>query len=366
MGLLHEAAERGDWMEIERLAEAGADVNEYDDEVTPILAAASNGHVEAIRTLLRFGADPDLTDESVGDPPVFYAAANRHGAAVLALLADRSSDRMADALVYSAAYGLVPVVDELLRLGVPPNDEDGTSDAISAAAGRSSRAYRDERLAIMRRLLPAGAKPNPEALQWASREKDREMVQLLVEHGLPLTLEAAAALGDIPSVQELLPSASKDVLTSAVVVSVDSGHTEALRELLAREADLKQAALHAITNERDDLLKMLLDAGLDPNERTPDTGTILFYAANRGRPEPVRMLIRAGADVNAKTWNGHTALFRAISGQRTEAVQILLDAGADPNVVIDGLGSLLTFAVGRNYTQIATLLRRAGGEMRGS
>lgn len=365
VGLLHEAAQRGEWVEIERLARLGADVHEYDeDDQTPLIHAAINGHVVAIRTLLKLGADPDLKDGGEGQSPIAHAASYRHSSAVLALLADGNRARAAQALVLAANYGLVPVAETLLRWGIPPNGEDGRSDALTAAAGRGVHAEGDERLRIARMLLASGAKPNPDAMVWAGRSKDPAMVRLLAGNGVPLTLAAAAAIGDHASIRTIAPTSSREEVSDAVRVAIALGEDEALGELLKLDSDLTQAAIVAMDGERYDILQRLLDAGLDPSARTPDSGTILFYAASRGRPEPVSILISAGTDVNAKTWNGHTALYRSVLVQRTEVVRLLLAAGADPNVVIPGMGTPLTVAAGRNYSEIAALLRNAGGTMK--
>ena len=75
-------------------------------------------------------------------------------------------------------------------------------------------------------------------------------------------------------------------------------------------------------------LAALLDAGLDPNNRTAGGTTILMAAAHDA--EKVRLLIFRGASVAARAASGADALTIAAAYRDTaRALQALLDAGAD-------------------------------------
>ena len=60
-------------------------------------------------------------------------------------------------------------------------------------------------------------------------------------------------------------------------------------------------------------------------------------AAEKGRIDVVRLLLDAGADVDQREGSDWTALFSAASEGHLEVVELLLDAGADFNVK-DGSG----------------------------
>ena len=62
--------------------------------------------------------------------------------------------------------------------------------------------------------------------------------------------------------------------------------------------------------------------------------TALIIAACQGHVEIVKLLIEEGVDLNIQNNEGVTAQFCAVFFGRTEIVQILSDAGADPNIVM--------------------------------
>lgn len=75
------------------------------------------------------------------------------------------------------------------------------------------------------------------------------------------------------------------------------------------------------------LLKILLDAGADPNE-----GHILGYVAKSGDIELVKLLLKAGADVNTTIYQTDTPLMFAAEEGNYDLVQLLLDNKADVNI----------------------------------
>ena len=75
-------------------------------------------------------------------------------------------------------------------------------------------------------------------------------------------------------------------------------------------------------------LKAQLDAGLDPNSKTPEGTTLLMMAAPDA--EKVKLLIERGADVRAKAKSGFTALMVATTYFGTSpSVKLLLEHGAE-------------------------------------
>ena len=79
-------------------------------------------------------------------------------------------------------------------------------------------------------------------------------------------------------------------------------------------------------------IKILLEAGADPNTGDPYGDSPLHYAAEAGQPECIKLLLDAGADPNIANDSGNTPLHRA-AGKNAEATLILIKAGADLHAV---------------------------------
>lgn len=80
-----------------------------------------------------------------------------------------------------------------------------------------------------------------------------------------------------------------------------------------------------------EVVRGLLERGLDPNSRDEEGNTILTDAALYENSEAVRLLVERGAGLRATNNDGHTALGTCASFGRETSVKILLDCGADPN-----------------------------------
>jgi len=85
------------------------------------------------------------------------------------------------------------------------------------------------------------------------------------------------------------------------------------------------------------IVRMLLEAGADPNQESgdEDEGTPLCAAASWGRIKIVRLLLEAGAEPNAIE-SAHKGPMTALTWARNkgyaDVVEALLAAGADPGL----------------------------------
>ena len=87
----------------------------------------------------------------------------------------------------------------------------------------------------------------------------------------------------------------------------------------------------------------------------------LSYAAYNGHTAIVEYLLKRGAEINAKTENGSTALFFAARFGHMGVVQALLKNNADPTVINDTGDTAVDWALKSENTDIADVLRAAGG-----
>ncbi|CZR63500.1 uncharacterized protein PAC_13397 [Phialocephala subalpina] len=125
-------------------------------------------------------------------------------------------------------------------------------------------------------------------------------------------------------------------------------HPQCLQALLHGKVDLKKrrGIMELATYHNSiDSARMLLDVGVDPNEKSQNIYTPLNIAIHDNRPELMTLLLSRGADPNLK-----------------ESVKILLDAGVDPNEKKDGVYSPPTSAIRDNRPEIQVLVLSGGAD----
>jgi hypothetical protein len=133
------------------------------------------------------------------------------------------------------------------------------------------------------------------------------------------------------------------------------------------------ACLYAIYHSPLPFIRTLLDLGADPSAPADDGFPPLLAALSCARDRPgsarrgdaddvVRLLLSRGADPNQRGINDYTALHMAVAMHAPLAVQMLLDAGADPDARtrIDDCETALEMARTAGLPVIVGLLERRG------
>jgi Ankyrin repeats (3 copies) len=124
-------------------------------------------------------------------------------------------------------------------------------------------------------LCEHGADPNA-GLRTAAMYREFAAVEALLRHGARLDLPIAAALGRVEDFTRLLPSSSAEERHWALSLASQMGEA--------------------------DMVRMLLEAGEDPNRYNPvgghSHGTPLHQAAANGHLELVRLLVKHGAHLD--------------------------------------------------------------------
>ena len=92
--------------------------------------------------------------------------------------------------------------------------------------------------------------------------------------------------------------------------------------------------IHAAKYDKIEIVKLLLNAGADPNKQNNLSYTALIYAAYNNT-EIVKLLLNAGADIDKQNNTGNTALIKAAYYNNVEIVELLLDYYADEFILND-------------------------------
>ena len=125
------------------------------------------------------------------------------------------------------------------------------------------------------------------AIHAAALHGELEAVHALLRRGARIDLPVATALGRVDDFRRLLPDAGRDDRHLALALAAQFGHVE--------------------------IVRLLLDAGEDPNRYNPVGGhshsTPLHQAAGAGNEEMVRLLVERGArlDIEDILWHGTPA-----------------------------------------------------------
>ena len=149
-------------------------------------------------------------------------------------------------------------------------------------------------VALIDLLCDSGARPDAASLA-AALHGEFEALHALLRCGGRITLPIAAALGRIEDARQLLPLASVLERHLALSLAADHGHIE--------------------------IVRMLLDAGEDPNRYNPPGGhshtTPLHQAAGAGHEAVVRLLVERGARLDMKDilWQGTPAGWAEYGGK---------------------------------------------------
>jgi ankyrin repeat protein len=222
---------------------------------------------------------------------------------------------------YARMGNLWGVVRELISGSSPnrPSYEDGYTPLMFAAG--------NGQVAMTRMLLAAGAEVDvrdhngDRALLWAAQRRYPETVAVLLEAG------AVAQSPDDPYGKSPLMQASWYGPVESVRLLLDAGaDPNALDQ--SNETALHYGALSQST----EIVAALLDAGADATV----IGEILLQsplhiAAPRENAEIVRLLIAAGSAIEAVDSDGETPLSRAAMVGNVANAAALIDAGADPD-----------------------------------
>jgi hypothetical protein len=148
------------------------------------------------------------------------------------------------------------------------------------------------------------------------------LIDLLCDHGADpdSAVEAAALHGELQSVEELIQRGARVTLPIAAAL----GRAEEVRRMLPKSDHEQRHLAFALAAQfnRVEIVRMLLDAGEDPNRYHPVGGhshtTALHQAAGGGFEEMAQLLVERGARLDLKDvlWHGTPADWARYSGNK--------------------------------------------------
>jgi uncharacterized protein len=165
-----------------------------------------------------------------------------------------------------------------------------------------------------------------------------------------------------------------------------AGDLEALRAAVDDPAAVPNGRMHdaigsclvyAIYHSPLAFIRTLLEAGADPRAPADDGFPPIVAALTCSRSEPgatkrtdvdeiIRLLLSFGADPNQRGINDYTSLHMAVAERNALAVQMLLEGGADPEIRtrIDDCETAVEMARAAGLANIEALLERKGRPLR--
>lgn len=297
-----------------------------------------------------------------------------------------ASNRKEDSqLIIAAQKGNVKDLEAAL------NDSRVNIDEIGKLSGKTALMFacQNGHKRIVEILLSKGA--NPHVLsEWGSNSAAREAVKGYHVEILKLLL-----------LSKRVNTPCRLSIGYALIEATIKGRNDIVKLLLASGADPNvegsnendslrstSALIEAININRKDIVQLLLDNGADINMQSTVIGsTPLMLAASRENEAMIKLFLAKGADPNLRNIHGQTALdyakserhraiiepfmnkehhlMNAVVNGDSKTVKDLIAAGADPNAVHKNGISALIEAATKGYTDIVKILIDAGADING-
>jgi ankyrin repeat protein len=381
---LEAACSRGQTEIVRALLKHGADARfEGTAAGSALLIAAQKGHKDVVGLLLDHGADLDADTGNNRSYPLRAAVVNGHMDCVQLLVergasVNHRSATQGRALEAAMEIGREDMVRFLLDRGAEDKlvaglDKMWLPGAVFNIVSKATK-WRDVLDTILDRF-DYSSQLAGNAFVSVARDGNLELVEFFLRNGVdiekhgPRALGVASVAGHLHILQRLF-AAGVDVQQvvpkrgPAILRAAGHGHAECVKALLEKGASpnivfgtprledrgITRAVFHStplqaacwglispgeVRNE--EIARVLLEAGADPNVAGARWFHPLNLAAYQGNLVTVRLLLEHGADPSARgSIYGDNALQAAVQSRSIDIVRLLLEHGAK----IDGSGAL--------------------------
>lgn len=379
-----QAACRGHQMQVLRLLlDNGAEVDLFGrgDGSTALMKAVLEGHEDATRLLLDYGANPNIRSKYFDhhrnvmlETWPLNITAYSGSVALAELLLERGADIHNDdgcgtALLIATRQGNKEMVRLLLRYGAVAGA--GSADCDKAIVAASEGGWNE----IVRTLLNHASSDaythhsRNKALYCAPayRKDGQEMIKRLLDHGADINSLVEARRAERAPI---LPQQNWTTLErhavqgyeSATLFLVEKGATVfrvvynlMSPELWSRESpesNMERLFWVACQNGWVDLIRLLLQRGDDIRFPRGLYDDCLQISSYKGHENVVELLLRKGSNINAQPGEYGDALQAASLGNHLSIVQRLLQSGADASRVDKHGWSSLSNALGNDNKEV--------------
>ena len=402
---------------VRKILEAGAHPLDSTDPSTMMLAVAG-GRAAVVSVLIGAGVDPEQTTSNGEMTMLMLAADQGHIETARVLLGvghvdvNATGARGFTALTCAIVGGSLAAVRLLIEAGADVNVVHENGERLLTTAARCGRDEATQVLLEAGAVASAGENGGLTPMFWATRYGHPRIVGLLANAGggvnvacddgrTPLMAatdaETIARLLDLGAEIDAVDSGGRTALAwatmagqmvalralmeagasldapdeqgkTALAHAVDLGQREAAYLLIRSGAKVDfqppaEFAMQAVDDGAVDVVSLLVGEGKPVGlEDTAWTGSVFLAAGSAGQTAVMGALLAAGVEIDVTTADGMTALMGASLSGQVDFVRAALDHGADPNIVSQDGFSALLLAVAKDHGDIEELLLDAGAD----
>ncbi len=266
-------------------------------------------------------------------------------------------------LVYACSKGDVASLPQLFAEGADPDSRDDGWPVLCRAACSGNDAIVGALLAQSADLTAQSQKNRYGkncGLWWAAHAGHASTVKLLLEN--PKAHKAYSSHHYYSALEAAVERSGRtDERCEIVRMLVEPGRAD-LKLDWKRDAFDYPLAWRAVYGEHLEVVKLLLELGVDFTEAREGSEPPLIRAIDQRSPEIVALLLTTDLDLEAKDENHRTALMAAAAKSQAEILRALLTKGASPHTSNDNGWTALHRAVHEPEKACVELLMEHGAD----